>query len=219
MTAGDDLERAYGRWLTFYPAEFRREHGAEVVGVLMAGAREGQRRPAPMECLDLVGGAVRMHLRPPVPRSDRAVFAAVRLMYLGALVELAAAITIVATAGAVRANVVAHDPGLTDAEWQVIASGQLEPKAIAAGVAVGGWLWMARALGRGRRWVRIASVIVFGLTTASLLDGLAGGSAVYAGADLAVGVVLWSVHLAVVALVVRAVAGSRSGARPTAPRG
>jgi hypothetical protein len=218
MTGSADLERAYRRWLRWYPKAFRREYEAEVLGVLMAGAREGQRRPGPVECLDLVGGAVRMHLRPRVPRSDRTGLMAVRLMYLGAVLELAAASTIVATIGEVRTSVVEWNPGLTDAEWQAIVSGQLEPKALAAGVAVGCWLWMARAFGRGRRWARTAFVIFFGLNTASLLDGLVGGSAVYAGADLAVGLVLWSVELAVVALILRPIAASRLEARRAAPR-
>jgi hypothetical protein len=39
------LERGYRRLLACYPARFRSEHGEELVGVLMAGARDGQRRP------------------------------------------------------------------------------------------------------------------------------------------------------------------------------
>jgi hypothetical protein len=40
-----DLERAYRRWLRWYPRSFRREHEAEMLGVLLA-AGAGQRRPA-----------------------------------------------------------------------------------------------------------------------------------------------------------------------------
>jgi len=47
-----ELERGYRRWLRWYPKSFRREHGAEILGVLMAGAREGQRQPELMECLE-----------------------------------------------------------------------------------------------------------------------------------------------------------------------
>ena len=136
MTDAADLERGYRRWLRWYPKEFRREHEAEILGVLMAGAREGQRQPELMECLDLMRSAVWMRLRPRVPRSDRSVVNAVTLMYLGAVVELAAAITIVATIGDVKANVVVRNPGLTDTEWHAIVAGQLEPKAVAAGIPV-----------------------------------------------------------------------------------
>jgi hypothetical protein len=41
-----------------------------------------------MECLDLLRSALWMRLRPRVPRSNRAVFAAVKLMCVGAVVEL-----------------------------------------------------------------------------------------------------------------------------------
>src|SRR6266545_3366697 len=203
-----ELERGYRRWLRWYPKSFRREHGAEILGVLMAGAREGQRQPELMECLDLMRSAVSMRLRPRAPRSDRSVFNAVKLMYVGAVVELAAAITILATIGDARSNVVKRNPGLTEIEWHAVVAGQLEPKAVAAGIAVGFWLWMA--------WF-------FGLNTFGLLDGLARGSVVYARADLAIGIVLWLVELAAVALIfhvkiaVSKIAVSQPGASRIAP--
>jgi hypothetical protein len=201
MTDTADLERSYRRWLRCYPKAFRREHESELLGVLMAGAREGQRRPELVERLDLVGSALRMRLRPRLPRSDRRVFAAVRVLYLGAVVELATAITLVATIDDVKASVVSREPDLTDVEWQAVLADQLWPKAVTAGVAVGFWLWTAWAVGRGHRRARIAFAIFFGLTTASLLDGLAHGSAVYARADLIVGIGLWLVELAAVTLL------------------
>jgi hypothetical protein len=39
------LERAYRRMLAWYPRGFQAEQGDEMLGVLMASAREGQRRP------------------------------------------------------------------------------------------------------------------------------------------------------------------------------
>jgi len=202
MNGAAELERAYRRWLRCYPKTFRREHEAEILDVLLAGARPGQRRPELTERLDLVASALRMHLRPRVPRSDRAVFRAVGLLYLGAVVQLATATTVVATLGDVKSNVVTRYPGLTEVEWQAVVAGQLVPKALAAGIAVGFWLWTAWALGHGRRWARIAFAIFFGLTTVDLLEGLARGSAVYARADLALGTGLWLIELAVVCLIV-----------------
>jgi hypothetical protein len=201
MTDAADLERGYRRWLRCYPKQFRREHEAEILGVLMAGAREGQRQPEPIECLDLMRGALWMRLRPSVPRSNRSAFRAVKLMYVGAVVELAAAIVILATIGDVRSNVVKRNPGLTQAQWHAVVAGKLEPTAVAAGIAIGFWLWMAWSIGRGHRWARIVFAIFFGLNIYGLLDGLAGGSAVYARPDLAIGIVLCLVELAAVALM------------------
>jgi hypothetical protein len=220
MTDAADLERGYRRWLRWYPKSFRREHEAEVLGVLMAGAYEGQRQPELMECLDLMRNALWMRLRPSAPRSDRSVFNAVKLLYFGAVVELATAITIVATIGDVRSTVVQRNPGLTEGQWHTIVAGQLAPTAVAAAVAVGFWLWMAWSLGRGQRWARIAFALFFGLNTYSLFNGLAGGSAVYARADLAIGIVLWLVELAAVVLIFQVKrAVSPSGASRSAPGG
>ena len=113
MSDAADLEHGYRRWLRWYPTSFRQEHEAEILEVLMAGAREGQRQPELMECIDLLRSALWMRLRPSVPRSNRSVFNAVKFLYFGAMVELATAITIVATIGDVRLAVVKDDPGLT----------------------------------------------------------------------------------------------------------
>jgi hypothetical protein len=213
MTDAADLERRYRRWLRWYPTSFRREHEAEILEVLMAGAREGQRQPELMECLDLVRSALWMRLRPSVPRSNRSVFNAVKLLYFGATVELATAITIVTTIGDVRSAVVKDNPGLTVDAWHAIVASQLTPTAVGVGLSVGFWLWMAWSIGRGHRWARIAFVLFFGLNTLSLLNGLTHGSAVYARAYLAIAIVLWLVELAAVALIFRMkMAVSPSGA-------
>jgi hypothetical protein len=84
-------------------------------------------------------------------------------MYLGAGVELSAAIVILATIGDVRSNVVKRNPGLTEAQWHAVVAGQLEPTTVAAGIAVGFWLWMAWSIGREHRWARI----VFALSSSA----------------------------------------------------
>jgi hypothetical protein len=201
MTDAANLEHGYRRWLRWYPKSFRQEHEAEILEVLMAGAREGQRHPELMECLDLMRSALWMRLRPSVPRSDRSVFTAVKLLYVGAVVELATAITIVATIGDVRSALVKSNPGLTPSTWHAVVAGQLAPTAVGASLAVVFWLWIAWSIGRGHRWARIAFVLFFALNTYSLLKGLTEGSAVYAHADLALGIVLWLVELAGVALI------------------
>ena len=58
------LERGYRRLLACYPQPFRSEQGEEVLAVLMAGARPGQRRPGLAEAADVIKSALRMRLRP-----------------------------------------------------------------------------------------------------------------------------------------------------------
>lgn len=118
MIDAGELERGCHRWLRWYPQSFRREHEAEILAVLMAGAGEGQRRPELVECLDLVRGGLWMRLRPRVPWSDRSVFDALRLMCLGATLQLLAAITLLAPVDDVRSSVAKANPGLTE-EWSL----------------------------------------------------------------------------------------------------
>lgn len=201
MTGTDDLERQYRRWLRWYPKSFRREYEEEILGVLMAGARTGQRWPGLMDCLDLITNALRMRLRPTQPRSERWARKAAWLMYIGAVVELAAVVTILATSADVGANLVGRNPGYPDAQWQAVVAGEVEGVALAAGIAVACWLGLAWAIGRGHRWARIAFAIFFGVNAISLLNGLAHGSAIYAGADVAIGTILCLVQFAAVVLV------------------
>jgi hypothetical protein len=60
-----ELERRYRRLLRLYPREFRVRRGAEMLGVLMAAAREGQTRPALGDVADIAGGSLLMRLRGP----------------------------------------------------------------------------------------------------------------------------------------------------------
>jgi hypothetical protein len=64
-SADADLERRYGRLLRLYPREFRARRGGEMIGVLMASARDGQTRPAPGDFADIVRGSLLMRLRGP----------------------------------------------------------------------------------------------------------------------------------------------------------
>ena len=56
------LEWRYRRLLAWYPRSFRREQEDEMLAVLMAGARPGQRRPGLLETADLLRSALGMRL-------------------------------------------------------------------------------------------------------------------------------------------------------------
>ncbi|MCG5440927.1 hypothetical protein PSH25_005695, partial [Micromonospora sp. PSH25] len=59
----DDLERRYRRLLAVYPWEHRRVYEDEMLAVLLAGARPGQRRPGAAEVRNLAGAGLRARLR------------------------------------------------------------------------------------------------------------------------------------------------------------
>lgn len=177
MTDRAKLERGYRRLLAWYPRAFRREYGPEIVAVLMACARDGQRRPGLADSADLVRSGLRMRLRPGVPRPARTVRAAVRLMYAGAAVSTVLLINSVyetMVLASIDDNKIHHMrlPELTGT-FQVP---RMSPAAITMGIAGGlvviaAWLWLARMASQRRNWARIAAAALFGLSTveASLL--------------------------------------------------
>lgn len=63
MTEAAGLERGYRRLLAAYPLSFRRDQADEMLAVLMATARPGQRRPGPAEVADVIISGLRMRLR------------------------------------------------------------------------------------------------------------------------------------------------------------
>ena len=64
MTATGGLEDAYRRLLRRYsPPMYRRRHEEEILGVLMAAAQPGQRRPGARESADLVWSALKIRIR------------------------------------------------------------------------------------------------------------------------------------------------------------
>jgi hypothetical protein len=71
MTGAAGLERSYRRLLACYPARFRSEHGEELLAVLLASARDGQRRPGLAESASLLRSGLGMRLRPDTAQSAR----------------------------------------------------------------------------------------------------------------------------------------------------
>jgi hypothetical protein len=190
MSEQATLERGYRRILAWYPRSFRADSEDEILAVLLAAAEEGQTRVGLAQTWDLVRGALRMWLWPAAPR-PRSVRVAVKLMLAGAAAELAAMITVIATFGSVRATAAARD-GVTLQEVAVIG---LAP------VAIGIWLWLAWANGRGQDWARPLSAACFGLISLSVIASLAQGAAAFAPATMIAAAVLWTLGLSSVVLI------------------
>lgn len=190
------LEHGYLRLLAWYPRVFRDEHEQELLTVLMADARPGQRRPGAAASADLIRSALGMRLRPGARRPPGTVTAAIRLMLIGAMVELGAWITVGLSAGRVNLTMAHRDPAQATAVLGHINSAEgFAPLGIAL------WLWLAWANGQGQNRARVALSVFFGLTTASLLLWLALGAAVNAPADLVAVGCLWLVELSSLVLI------------------
>jgi hypothetical protein len=196
MTGSSQLERGYRRLLACYPKAFRRANEEEILAVLMATACEGQRRIRLPESADLIKGALRMHLG--MPRSPRSVLNAVRLMCLGAGLELAVFATVLVTLGSVRSAIVQE---FTADQWHTAVLTQIIPLEAGTPIVAGVWLWLAWANGRGHDWARPAFMAFFGFLTLGLLIGWGEGAALYAPADLIAMTVAWLAGLAAMVLI------------------
>ncbi|BFU45747.1 hypothetical protein [Krasilnikovia sp. MM14-A1004] len=63
MTAHDELEGRYRRLMAAYPIRHRREYEEEMVGVLLAAAEPGQRRPRAWDRADILVNALAVRVR------------------------------------------------------------------------------------------------------------------------------------------------------------
>jgi hypothetical protein len=201
MTEVTRLERGYRRLLACYPKAFRREHEDEMLAVLMAGARQGRRRPGLADSADLIRSAIWMRVRPWPWRPAPTVVWALRLMVIAAALELVALATVVGTQARLKSVIIAHFPHFTAAQWQAEVHAHILPVEIGAPIAAVLWLGLAWANGRGYGWARGLVAGLFGLNSLSLLAGFAQHAATYAPADLIAGCVLWLVGLFTLLLI------------------
>ena len=167
MTDQEHLERAYRRLLAGIPGVPARAR-PEILAVLMADARDGQRLPGLAESADLIRSGLWMRLRPGVPRSARTVRAAVRVMCVGAAVSTVNLVIFLALIGDIKAYHAILGYHLTAAQVSQLNTLAIAVPIVLDLVPIALWLWMARETGRGRNWARVLSTVLFGLATLSL---------------------------------------------------
>ncbi len=192
-TGPTGLERRYRRLLAAYPRAWRRENQEEILAVLMACAQDGQSRPGLAASADLLRSAMLSRLQP-AGRAPRSVFLAARLMCLGALAEVAAGLTILATTASVKATILHDYPALTSSQWHAVLI-HLTAEEIGAPIVAIVWLWMAWANLTGHDWARPVFMSLFLLTTVGVLAGFGEGAVTYAPVDLLAGGVVWLIGL------------------------
>jgi len=115
-------------------------------------------------------------VEPPRPVVPEPVRDAAKLMYGGAAGTVVQLIILLFYVGDIKAyHLTVGSHPLTTAQL-VHLRPLIATLAIAFGLAlIALWLWMARAVGRGRNWARILSTVLFGLATLQLtgLDSVA----------------------------------------------
>ncbi len=199
MTDSQRLERGYRRLVALFPRAFRRESEDEIVAVLMATAREGQRRVGLAESADLIRGALRMHRGPRLPRP---LLRAVRLAYIGAAAELAVLIALLVTLASLTSATIRSYPDFSVAQWRaVLLLAHLPAAQAGASILLALWVWLACANARGNHAARVGFWVVWGVIKVGIAaEGIAVIAAYGIGGALAVAALALT-HFAAMALI------------------
>lgn len=139
--------------------------------------------------------------RPPAPNS---VQTAVKLMYAGAALSLIELVVGLVTIGSVRRAIQKAYPHYTSAQVHRLEVADVVVAIVAGVIAIGLWLWMARASSGGHNWARITGTVFFGLNTLFLLAGLARP---HVGVGLVFSILVWLAGLGAVIMLWRRESG------------
>ena len=131
--------------------------------------------------------------RPPSVRT------AVRLMYVGAALDAIGVVLGLATIGSLKAAIVKHSPKhLTATQIHGLEVFSIVGTVVIGLIAIGIWLWMAWANGKGRSWARVVSAVLFGIDTLDLLLSFTRASVIGA---LILGILVWLAGLGAIILI------------------
>jgi len=120
-------------------------------------------------------------------------------MYAGAALEVVTLAVALVTRGGLESAILAAHPRYTSAQVHKAENFRAGILAVGALIAVGAWLWMAWANGRGRSWARGVSAVLFVIGTLGL--PIISFRTARTTGTLIVGVVIWLVGLAVIVLI------------------
>ena len=105
---------------------------------------------------------------PPQP-----VRTAVLFMYAGAAMNAIQIILGLITIGSLKSIIRSRYPNYSASQIHAAQIAGVVGIVVVGAIAIGLWLWMAWANGRGRSWARIVASVLFGLNTISLLSQIA----------------------------------------------
>ena len=140
--------------------------------------------------------------RPPVPNS---VQTAVKLMYAGAALSFIELVVGLATIGSVRRAIQKAYPHYTSTQIHRLEVADIVVAIVVGVIAIGLWLWMARASAGGHNYARITGSVFFGLNTLFLLIGLARP---HVGLGLVFSILVWLAGLGAVIMLWRRESGA-----------
>jgi hypothetical protein len=106
------------------------------------------------------------------PAAPTSVQTAVKLMYAGAALSLIELVVSLATVASLKSAILKKFPHYTSSQVHSAETAIVAGVVIEAIIAIGLWLWMARANGAGRNYARITGTVLFVVYTLFLLVDL-----------------------------------------------
>jgi hypothetical protein len=137
---------------------------------------------------------------PQQPVAPQSVLTAVKFMYAGAALSAVGLILSFATAHSLRHAILVKYPHYTSSQLHAAEVVTVAGDVIGGLIAVGLWVWMARANGAGKSWARIVSSVLFGINTLEFLAAVARPHAIIA---LLFALLVWLAGLGAIMLLWR----------------
>ena len=134
------------------------------------------------------------------PAAPNSVQTAVKLMYAGAALSLIELIVSLVTISSLKSAILKKFPHYTSAQVHSAEVAIVAGVVIEAVIAIGLWLWMARANAAGRNYARITGTVLFVVYTLFLLLDLRRPSV---GIGLIFAVLVWLAGLGAVIMLWR----------------
>lgn len=138
------------------------------------------------------GGMSNQVVTGPAGPQPRSIQNAVKLMYVGAGLEVVGLILTVTTIGSLRSAILKAYPHYTSSQVHSAEVSLITVYVAVAVIGAGLWLWMAWANGRGRRWARITAAVFFALYTVDMLTSVSRAEGAF---SLVFGLLTWLVGL------------------------
>ncbi len=110
---------------------------------------------------------------PPEAPAPQSVQNAVKCMYAGAALSAVEIIIGLTSVGSLKSAIRTQYPSYSGSQIHSLQVAVIAGSVIFGALAIGLWLWMAWANGRGRSWARIVASVLFGLNTIGLLTQVA----------------------------------------------
>jgi hypothetical protein len=135
---------------------------------------------------------------PPRLEQPSSVQNAVKFMYAGAALSTLGLIIGLVTIGSLKTAILSADPSFTTSQVHAAEAVAIGSAIVGGLIAIGMWIWMAWANGRGKGWARVVATVLFAINTLDVLVSVARPHAVI---SLIFSLLIWLAGLGATVLI------------------